>query len=399
LANAQVSRRQVLARGGVALAAAAAAQLAAAERPATARTTAATKPGDEAWNMLPVRALLLSAPAPADAPLFCEFIRTALPAEGVNTLVVRFRYCYQFETHPELADIRAVSKDDVKQIVNACRDAGVKLIPKMNLLAHQSEEARILPLLAKYPQLDESPDVGPPDPWVDPRSVNDFYSKSVCTLHPQLDRVVFDLVDELIDVCQADAFHVGLDEVWIIGHPKCPRCAGKDPAELFAGYATRLHDHLASRGCRMWMWSDRLIDGRTTGLLGWQASMNNTHRAIDAIQKDILICDWKYENAPPTPAYFAVKGFDVLACPCANTDVALAQLDQVYRARKDTARADFAKPLASRMQGVMETSWMSAKSFIHGYHGQPDDDRAANLAKANAETFKSLFAQIRKTAT
>jgi hypothetical protein len=393
-----LSRRQLLACGA---AMASAAQLLSAEGSTTAPATAPGGAGDEVWNVLPVRALLLSAPAPADVELFCEFIRKTLPAEGVNTLVVRFRYCYQFASHPELTDVRALSCEQVRAIADACRDAGVKLIPKMNLLAHQSEEARILPLLAKYPQLDESPDFGPPDPWVDARSINDFYSKSVCSLHPQLDKIVFALMDELVDVCQADAFHVGLDEVWIIGHPTCPRCGGKDPAELFAGYTTRLHDHLARRGCRMWMWSDRLLDGKTTNLLGWQASMNNTHRAIDLIPKGIMICDWKYEDAPPTPGYFAVKGFEVLTCPCASTEAALAQLEQTYLIRKNATRAEFSKPLSFRMKGVFETSWMSAKSFINGYHGKADDEdgAAAARARANADTFKALFAQIRRRAT
>src|SRR5688500_15950201 len=149
-----MSRRQLLACGSAALAAAATAQLAAADPPATARATTSDSTGEETWNVLPIRALLLSSPAPADVAVFCDFIRKALPAEGINTLVVRFRYCYEFASHPELTDIRALSKDQVRQIAAACRDAGVKLIPKMNLLAHQSEEARILPLLSKYPQLD-----------------------------------------------------------------------------------------------------------------------------------------------------------------------------------------------------------------------------------------------------
>jgi hypothetical protein len=93
-----------------------------------------------------------------------------------------------------------------------------------------------------------------------------------------------------------------------------------------------------------------------------------------------------------------MKGFDVLTCPCANTEAAVAQLEQVYLLRKDAARTDFAKPLAFRMKGVLETSWMSSTSFIHGYYRQPDDDRAAALAVKNADTLKVLFAQIRKTA-
>jgi hypothetical protein len=341
------------------------------------------------WNKLPVKALLLTVPHPEDVPEFCRFIKEALPKEGVNTLVLRIRYNYQFKSHPELAGNRAITEQQLKQIVQACKEAKIRFIPKMNLLAHQSEETQMEPLLAKYPQFDESPDYNPPVPWKNAGPF-DFYSKSLCPAHPDLFEIIFPLMDELIDVCGADAFHVGLDEVWIIGYDKCPRCGGRDKAAIFSEYVTKLHDHLQEKKCQMWMWSDRLIDGKTTNLMGWQASMNATYRAIDMIPTDIMICDWKYEDAPPTPAYFAIKGFNVLPSSCSRPEAALAQLEQVRLARKDGTRASWAVTLAERMPGVFSTMWEDSKQFIDAYYGR-------NGKKlASAETFKILFAQIRK---
>jgi hypothetical protein len=261
-----LSRRQLLACGSAAVASAAFAQVTASH--ANAAAPPSTFP-HETWNILPVRALLLSAPAPGDVPLFCEFIRKALPAEGINTLVVRFRYSYQFKSHPELADMRAISKEQVAQIAEACRDAGVKLIPKMNLLAHQSEEARILPLLAKYPQLDESPDFGPPNPWVDPKGVNDFYSKSVCTLHPELDKIVFALMDDLIDACRRDGpcvvgivsrrgLRAGFPGV-SLGGVKLLDASRIGPRTELAANAVDLLSPVAASVCLKWEISPRLL--------------------------------------------------------------------------------------------------------------------------------------------
>lgn len=349
-------------------------------------------PKDFKWNVLPVKGLLLSVPAPKDVPLLCRFIKEALKAEGVNTLALRIEYAYQFKSHPELAERNAISETDLKQIVAACKEADIRFIPTMNLLAHQSEQTEMGPLLKNYPQLDESPDYNPPVPWKD-GGMFDFYSKSVCPLHPDLFKIIFPLMDELIDVCGADAFHVGLDEVWILGYNKCPRCGGCDKAELFAGYVNALHQHLKEKKCQLWMWSDRLIDGKETNLLGWQASMNNTARAIDLIPKDVMICDWKYEDAPPTPAYFAIKGFHVLPAACGKTEVALAQLEQVYAARKNALRADFSYTLSERMPGVFETMWVSTKEFIDAYYNRKG---VRKLTQENADTFKALFAEIRK---
>ena len=130
--------------------------------------------------------------------------------------------------------------------------------------------------------------------------------------------VLFDLIDELARACDAKSFHVGMDEVFILADPDCPRCKGKSPAELFALEVTTLQSHLASIGCRMWMWGDRFIDGKATGIGEWEASTNDTAAAIDQVPKDIVICDWHYEKAHPTPLFFAAKGFDVVACPCAR---------------------------------------------------------------------------------
>jgi len=343
----------------------------------------------EVSELFPVRALLLSTPDPQDVPMFCDFIANILPKEGVNTLVLRINYKYQFETHPELAGHNALSKRNLQKIVKACKDAGIRFIPKMNLLGHQSDDVTILPLLKNYPQFDESPHLNPPVPWIPVNTMFDFYSKSLCPKHPDLFKILFPVIDELIDVCGADAFHTGLDEVWIIGDEKCPRCGGLDKAEIFAAYVRSLNDHLKKKGCEMWMWSDRLIDGETTNLLAWQASMNNTHRAIDLIPKDIVICDWKYEDAAPTPAYFSIKGFNVLACPSNKADVALAQLEMVRAIRKNGNRASFSKTISNRMQGMFHTMWGNSKDFILAYYGKgPDKDGTVN-------TFKELFAEIR----
>src|ERR1700722_15530611 len=88
--------------------------------------------------VLAVRGLHVMAPNPAEMDLALRFIRDALPKEGVNTLVMEFDYRYQFTRRPEVADEDALSQDDVKKIAAACRQAGVRLIPQINLLGHQS---------------------------------------------------------------------------------------------------------------------------------------------------------------------------------------------------------------------------------------------------------------------
>jgi hypothetical protein len=171
--------------------------------------------------------------------------------------------------------------------------------------------------------------------------------------------VVFDLMDELCEVFECTAFHAGMDEVFYLGEEKCPRCSGYDPAELFAGEIRKIRDHLAGKNRELWIWGDRLIDGKTTGIGMWEASFNNTYRAIDLIPKDVFICDWHYERPEPTAVYFAAKGFRVAACPWKNPETGVQQVKDMISFRR------FATPeMKDRYCGVIQTVWSDAGSFM-----------------------------------
>jgi hypothetical protein len=328
----------------------------------------------------PVRGLHLSAPSVDDLPLALRFIREALPKEGVNTLVLELDYRFQFTKRPEVAEPGALSAEQVKAIADACKAAGVRLIPSINLLGHQSWAKNTGGLLRAHPEFDETPGKYPQNEGI--------YCRSYCPLHPQVHDVVFDLIDELADAAGADAFHVGMDEVFLLGEDDCARCKGKDKAELFAQEVRTLHDHLALSKRTMWMWGDRFLDGESTGMGKWEASIIGTQRAIDRVPKDIVICDWHYDRALPTTEYFAVAGFPVLAAPWRKADVALAQLETIRRVRSHAT-----EPLAARMQGVLQTTWVGFAPFAHAYFGDAKESRP-DAAEALA-TFRALFRELR----
>src|SRR6476646_7503384 len=86
----------------------------------------------------PVRGLHVMAPAPDDIPLAVRFIKEALPKEGVNVLVLEIGYRYQFTKRPEMAEPGGLSLENIKSLVAAGRESGVRLVPLINLLGHQS---------------------------------------------------------------------------------------------------------------------------------------------------------------------------------------------------------------------------------------------------------------------
>ncbi|QHT68921.1 family 20 glycosylhydrolase [Rhodocytophaga rosea] len=337
-------------------------------------------------SLLIVRGFCIGAPKPAGVDAFVKFINEELAPRKVNTLILRVDFNYQYESHPELRDSMALSKADVKKMVDACKSNQIRIIPQINLLGHQSWASRVTNMLRVYPEFDETPHVKMPVEYKWPNP-DGLYCKSYCPLHPGVHKVVFALVDEITEVFETNAFHAGMDEVFYIGDDKCPRCSGRDKAELFAGEVRKIRDHLATKNRELWIWGDRLIDGKTTGLGIWEASFNNTHRAVDMIPKDVVICDWHYERPDQTAVYFAMKGLRVITCPWRNPQVALVQVDDMLK-----FRASATKVMKDRYYGMMQTVWSGADDFLAGYYGKKTDPKTGTNTPWN--TFVTMYDKI-----
>lgn len=331
---------------------------------------------------LPVRALMLYGLSPSGLETFLDFVRHDLPREGVNHLIFQIDYGYEYKTHPELVAKNAFTQTQIKSLVTACRESGIKLIPLVNCLGHQSWAKTNHQLLTVYPEFDETAGLYPEN--------KDLYCRSYCPNHPDVHRVIFDLLGEITDVFETDAVHVGMDEVFLIGEATCPRCRGKDKAELFAQEVRTLRDFLATKQARLWLWGDRFIDGDVTGLGEWEGSKNQTSRAIDLVPKDIVICDWHYDSAPPTPGYFAVKGFDVIICSYNQPRVAVEEAEQIFNLR----RANRDNAMGPRLLGVMSTVWGKADEFAPSVRQAKTS--GVTEEKSSAENFLRLFEKVRQ---
>ena len=335
---------------------------------------------------LPVRGFGISAPQSKAVDEFVKFIDEELAPRSVNILISRGDYNYQYVSHPELGVAVDLSKREVKKLVAVCKKNNIKVIPQINLLGHQSWAGKLEKLLLVYPEFDETPQVKMPEKYVWPNA-DGLYCKSYCTLNPDVHKIVFELLDEICTVFETDAFHAGMDEVFYIGEAQCPRCSGRDKAELFAGEVRTIRDHLAINGRKLWIWGDRLIDGKTTGIGMWSGSLNNTYRAIDMIPKDVMICDWHYTRPEPTAVYFAMKGLDVVSCPYQAAAVGVVQAQEMVKLRLNSS-----PEMAQHFKGVVHTVWSGAAPFLDRYYGRVAD----NSEKSAVKCFKETFAEIQK---
>lgn len=330
----------------------------------------------------PVIGLCIAAPGPDNLEQFIGFMENELAPGGINTLVLRVDYNYSYTSYPNLRAKNPLKEADVKQLVASAKKHGIELIPQVNLLGHQSWASRLGNLLQEYPEFDENPSVGMPEDYEWPNE-DGLYCKSYCPLHPDVHEVVFALVDEIMEVFEAVSFHAGMDEVFYIGEDECPRCNGKNKAELFANEVNKIQYHLEEKGQNLWIWGDRLIDGHTTGLGMWEASENDTHQSIDLISKNVLICDWHYERADPTAALFALKGFEVLTCPWRNPQVTQEQLTML-----ESFRMNSTEEVKDRYHGIMQTVWSPAGSFLEQYYKEDSENGQVQSLKEIIQFYK-----------
>jgi len=321
----------------------------------------------------PFRGFCLGVPKQEDYALFTRMVADVLPEHGCNALVLLIRYGYAFESHPEVAEEGALTREQAAELSALCREKGIRLIPKMNLLGHQSGKVpgSELGLLRSHPEFDETPDLEEVE-----------YCRSLCPRHPEVASIVFDLGDELIEAFGADAIHVGLDEVFEIAH--CPRCRGTAAHELFAEWVNTLHGHFAGeRGVEIFMWGDRLLDAEATGYGKWEASANATADAIDAVPKDIVICDWHYGERDdyPSVAIFTGKGFRTVVCPWKKMAAAEALAGFAAANRSDN------------LLGVLATSWCDSGSVARCLvEGTGDPSNEKDTPAMVGECFKRVMA-------
>jgi len=260
---------------------------------------------------------------------------------GINVLILEIDYHFQFESHPELRQgEEQISKKGAQQFAKLCAKNNIRLIPQFQCFGHQSWAGQTYPLLTVYPELDLTPGAFPDNEGI--------YCREWDPYNPRVNDIVFALMDEIIDAFDADALHVGMDEVFLIGDEHAASTKDKNPAEVFAKAVNDMHAHLVqNRGVEMLMWGDRFIDAGKINYGEWEASANGTAPAIDLVPKDIIICDWHYE---PRETYesvplFLEKGFRVLPSSWRNTEASQALIAYSHSFQNE------------RMLGHLFTTW------------------------------------------
>jgi hypothetical protein len=325
------------------------------------------------WPTMAWRGMHVSLGSRNSLPAVEQLLTQYLPQLRINKLILEVDYHFQFQSHPEVAEADSLSVADCRHLTELARQNFIEITPMINCLGHQSWAAHTAQFLKAHPEFDETPEV--------PADNKGIYCRSWCPMHPDINKVVFALFDELIDAFQAHAFNVGMDEVFLIG--KCPRCKDETTAALFAKAVNDCHAHLVGKKkVQMMMWGDRLLDATTMGYGEWESSANGTAPAIDLIPKDIVICDWHYETPADFPSvkYFQDKGLRVWPSGWRTVENARRLANCALHNQ------------SNKMVGYLATTWVGVDAVANGLGGNTPiptgRGRRSDLAGAIREGMK-----------
>jgi hypothetical protein len=271
------------------------------------------------WPAKPFRGIKLYLPGHENVAFFQRFVRDFMALYKYNRVIVELNAAMRFDRHPELnagwwelhrdlnatrrdrspgpggqfqdsanadtADGEVLEKSEVAALVDYARQYHVEFIPEIPSLTHSYY------LLARHRELAEIPDAEWPDTY--------------CPSNPQVHKLLFDVLDEYIEVVKPRVVHAGHDE-WRIPWGVCPRCRGKDPRELYAQDVNKIHDYLAQRGIQMSIYGDHLIEPLRGVRLKKETTPSGqpyeTPGALSPAQvrtmipKDILIYNWFWDD-------------------------------------------------------------------------------------------------------
>ena len=271
------------------------------------------------WPAFPFRAIRLYVPGPENVAFFKRFMRDFMSLYKYNKVIIELN-CMRLDNHPEVnagwiefskslqysrsnsteglrgeeknsshfdaGDGFIIEKNDVRDIVRYANENFLEVIPEIPSLTHGYW------LLTRHPELAEYP--------------GDIWPDTYCPSNPDSYKLMFEVYDEYIDVIKPKMIHIGHDEWWGAPVGVCPLCKNKDYSELFAGDVKKIHDYLGSKGIKVAMWGDYLLESvREKGFQNRTSSTGVKYQTPGAVRpeivrstipKDILVFNWFWKD-------------------------------------------------------------------------------------------------------
>ncbi len=278
------------------------------------------------YPFMGIRGVHFGLPPREEIPFLKRLIRYVFVPMRINTIFLEFAGGMRYDRHPKINEMweeanrkanagewprlphglmvsggTVLEKHEVADLVDYARSYGIEVIPEVQSLSH------VQYITVAYPEIAETEDEDKTKADIDLEKEDvppdKFYKDSYCPLNEKSYSIVFDLIDEIVEVVRPTEYvHMGHDEVYTMG--TCPLCKDKDHADLFALDINKLYNYLASKNLKMMIWGDMLHD----------VTRYKTPAAINKIPKDIVLLDfiWYFHLDKDIEDHLLNHGFKVI---------------------------------------------------------------------------------------
>lgn len=180
-----------------------------------------------------------------------EFCKEVFSYNGRADEIQLYTYPWEKDSiHCDNGDGGFLTQDEVRDLVKYCNERGIEVIPECPSFSHSDY------IVIPHPELRERP--------------NDDYADTYCPSNPDTYKLLFELLDEVIDVFNPKTINIGHDELYSIG--VCPKCKDKDPVDIYIEDITKIKNYLNSKGINVYMWGEKLlkaVDSEGNKWAGW----------------------------------------------------------------------------------------------------------------------------------
>ena len=199
--------------------------------------------------------------------------------------------------HTDNAEGDILTKKECRELRDYCLSRGLEVIPECPTLSHCDY------LVMAHPEIRERE--------------GDEYPDTYCPLHPDTYPLVFDMLEEVIEVFEPERINIGHDEAYSIG--VCKRCKKYSAPVLYSQDVNKIHAFLKARGIKTMMWGEKLLNayhkGEPVGGAGYGkglSKVNALYPCRDLLPKDVTMLHWYYVFNPEYDKVYHERGMKVI---------------------------------------------------------------------------------------
>ena len=266
-------------------------------------------------------------PSASGVPMHQKLIPNVFGAFKFNRSVIQCEAA-RWDKHPEISARNAISKTDLRKLVETCRACYLEPIPLINVPGHAEWMFR------DGNNLDFAED--PQTPY------------AYCVNNPKSFEFIQDVLNECLPIFQSKFCHIGHDEVTMRGrfpNPECPRCKDATITTLVVKHVNRLSEWLSRRGIESMIWGDMLLGPGEAKDATHAKTLADARQRRAEIDKKTIIVDWHYVASADARSIEVLRhdGFRVVAASW-YTPQNIFQLSQAA--------------LTAGAEGLLQTTWM-----------------------------------------